>query len=96
VFEIWTNPSTGAEWRVGGDASSGPAAVVVSPGRTYDPTDPTDWLLRHRIGAPVLQEWLIEAFETGAAHVVLDYGPPWEKETVYRQLLIDVVVRPFE
>jgi len=93
TLEIWTNPSTGAQWRVDPDASTGLDSVTIEPGRTYDPSDPTDWRLRDRIGAPMLQEWQIEAAEPGTADITLDYGPPWEKQTVYRQLQIDVTVQ---
>ncbi len=92
TLEIWTNPSTGAQWRVDPDASTGLGSVAIEPGRTYDPSDPTDWRLRDRVGAPMLQEWRIEAAEAGTASITLDYGPPWEKQTLYRQLRIDVTL----
>jgi predicted secreted protein len=93
-IEIWTNPSTGAQWRVDAAASSGLAPIKIEPGRTYDPSDPTDWLLRGRLGASMLQEWRIVATDAGTAHIALDYGPGWEKQTFYRRLLIDVITPP--
>jgi len=96
LLEIWTNPSTGAQWRIDTAISTGLAFVKIKPGRTYDPSDPTDWLLRDRIGAPMLQEWQIEAAAAGTAHVALDYGPPWEKRTLYRQLRIDITVQALD
>jgi predicted secreted protein len=89
VLELWTNPSTGAQWRIDPEASTGLSSVAVEAGGLYDPSDPTDWRLRDRVGAPMLQEWEIEAVVPGTAHVVLKYGPPWEAKTVYRQLTID-------
>jgi predicted secreted protein len=94
LLEIWTNPSTGAQWRIDVTASTGLASIKVEPGRTYDPSDPTDWRQRNKVGAPLLQLWQIDAVAAGAAHVVLDYGPPWEKKTLYRQVHIDATVQP--
>lgn len=92
VLELWTNPSTGAEWRIDPEASTGLTSVAAEAGRQYDPSDPTDWRLRDRVGAPMLQEWKIEAVAAGTAHIVLKYGRPWEAGSVYRQLTIDASV----
>jgi len=92
LLEIWSNPSTGAKWRINAAESSGLDHVKVAAGRSYDPSDPTDWRRRNLVGAPDLQEWRVEPLSPGTAHVTLDYGPPWEKETLYRQLSIDATI----
>ena len=89
LLELWTNPSTGAQWRIDPDASTGLTSVSVEAGELYDPSDPTDWRLRDRVGARMLQEWTIEAVAAGTAHIVLKYGPPWNASSVYRQVTID-------
>ncbi len=92
LLEILANPSTGAQWRINASESTGLAFIKVQPGRTYDPSDPTDWRGRKIVGAPQLQEWQIEPIAPGMAHVALSYGQPWEEQKVFRRLSIDAAI----
>lgn len=92
LLEVRANPSTGAQWRVNTAGSNGLDHMTVETGRIYDPGDQTDWRRRKVVGAPQLQEWQFRSVSPGNAHVVLDYGPPWQKETLYRQLTLDATI----
>jgi hypothetical protein len=56
-----------ARWRVDPSESSGLADVDVTPSRTYDPSDPTDWRRRQMPGSPRPQEWKIAPTTGGGA-----------------------------
>jgi len=90
TLELWRNPSTGFSWRINEAESTGLDFVVVEAGRSYDPRDPTDWRMRGRVGAPVLQEWRLAPNAPGKARITLDYGRSWDDTAPSRRLVIDV------
>lgn len=90
TLELWSSPSTGANWRINRTESAGLEIVTVEAGRSYDPRDPTDWGMRGRVGAAVLQEWRLAPNAPGKARITLDYGRSWDEIAPSRRLVIDV------
>ncbi|MCC0014912.1 MAG: protease inhibitor I42 family protein [Rhodobiaceae bacterium] len=91
TLELWSNPSTGAQWQINAAQSDNLDGVQVTAGRSFDPDDPLDWRRRGLVGKPVLQEWRIAAAAAGRTRLTLDYGQPWETGTPpWRRLVIDI------
>lgn len=71
------NPSTGYAWKIDEAASRGLKLLKVEDlGTTPPPSEGG----RPRIGAPVLQTWLVTPRVKGTALLVFVWQRPWEKE----------------
>ena len=75
-FFLVSNRTTGFQWVINEEASSGMGHVAVAK-TGYTDTDSPDGV----VGAPGRQWWVIRGTSAGKAELQLDYQRPWETDT---------------